>query len=43
MSFLSFVFFTFLGIVAVIGCVRTLKLVIRAMNRLFDKIEDKIG
>lgn len=43
MSFLSFVFFSFLGIVAVIGCIRALKLVIRAMNGLFDKIEDKIG
>ena len=43
MSVLSFIFFGFLSVVAVVGCVRALKLVIKAMNGLFDKIEDKFG
>lgn len=43
MSMLSFVFFGFLSVVALVGCVRTGKLVIRAINSLFDRIEDKLG
>lgn len=42
MSMLSFVFFGFLSVVALVGCVRTGKLVIRAINSLFDRIEDKL-
>lgn len=43
MSILSFIFFGFLSVVAVVGCVRCAKLMIRALNGLFDKIEDKIS
>lgn len=43
MSILSFIFFGFLRVVAVVGCIRCGKLMIRAINGLFDKIEDKIG
>lgn len=43
MSILSFIFFGFLSAVAVVGCFRTGKLMVRAINGLFDKIENKIG
>lgn len=43
MSILSFVFFICLDVVVVIGGIRVLGLAIRALNGLFDKIEDKIG
>ena len=43
MSILSFIFFVFLSAVAVVGCVRAGKLAVRAINGLFDKIEDKIS
>lgn len=41
MSFLSMIFFGFLGICGLVGCARAAKLVIRAINGLFDKLEDK--
>ena len=43
MSILSFIFFGFLSVVAVVGCVRAGKLLVRAINGLFDRIEDRIG
>ncbi len=43
MDILSFIFFGFLSVVAVVGCVRAGKLLVRAINALFDKIEEKIG
>lgn len=43
MSILSFIFFGFLSVVAVVACVRTGKLMVRAINGLFDRIEEKIG
>jgi hypothetical protein len=38
----SFVFFLFLATVAAIGCFRAGKIIVRVINRWFDKIEDKI-
>ena len=43
MSILSFIFFGFLSVVAVVGCVRAGKLLVKAINGLFDRIEDRIG
>lgn len=43
MGILSFIFFGFLSVVAVVGCIRAGKLLVRAVNALFDKIEDKIN
>ena len=43
MGILSFIFFTFLSIVAIVGCIRCGKLLIRALNSMFDKVEKKIG
>lgn len=42
MCILNFIFFGFLIVGAVVVCVRAGKLLIRAINGLFDKIEDKI-
>lgn len=42
MALLSGIFFLFLGAVAVVGCARAFKLVIKAINGLFDKIESKL-
>lgn len=41
MAFLSMIFFGFLGICGLVGCIRAAKLAIRAINGLFDKLEDK--
>lgn len=41
MAVLNLIFVGFLGIIAFTACVRTGKIIIRAINRLFDKIEDK--
>ena len=43
MSFLSFILFTFLGICMIVGCKRACRVIIRGINYLFDKIEEKIG
>jgi hypothetical protein len=43
MGIISFIFFGFLSIVAVIGCFRSMKLLVRMVNRLFDKIDGKLG
>lgn len=43
MAFLSMIFFGFLGVCAIVGCVRLGKLVIRGINALFDSIEDRMG
>lgn len=43
MEFLSLIFFTFLGICAVVACFRSGKVVIRMINNVFDKIEDKFS
>ena len=40
---LGFIFFSFLGAVALVACVRAGKLVVKGINRLFDNIEKKIG
>lgn len=41
MAVLSVIFFAFIGVVAVVGCARMAKIIIKAINRWFDKIEDK--
>ena len=43
MAFLSMIFFGFLSVCSVVACLRAGKLVVKAINGLFDKIEDKIG
>lgn len=43
MSILSFIFFGFLSVVAFVGCIRAGKLLVKAINGLFDRIEDRIG
>ncbi len=43
MSFLSFIFFAFLGVCLIVGCKRACRVVIRGINYLFDRIEEKIG
>lgn len=43
MSFLSFILFTFLGICMIVGCKRACRVIIRGINYLFDRIEEKIG
>jgi hypothetical protein len=43
MSVLSLIFFGFLSVVAVVGCLRAGKLVVKLINSFFDKIEKKIG
>ncbi len=42
MTILNSIFNVFLGICAMVGCLRAAKLVIRTINSLFDKIEDKL-
>lgn len=37
MAFLTTIFFAFLGICGLVGCARALRLVIRAINGIFDK------
>lgn len=41
MSVLSFIFFMFLGVIAIVVCARMGKIVVKAINHMFDKIEDK--
>lgn len=41
MELLSVIFFTFLNVVAFIACIRCGKVLIKALNRLFDEIENK--
>lgn len=41
MTVLSFIFFGFLGVIAFVGCVRMGKIIVKAINHMFDKIEDK--
>lgn len=43
MSILTIALFVLIGIAAVVVCIRGGKLVVKAINRLFDKIEEKIG
>jgi hypothetical protein len=43
MSLLGMVFFGFLSVCALVACWRCGKILIRAINGLFDKIEDKFG
>ena len=40
-AFLSTIFFGFLGVCAIVACVRSGKLLIKGINRLFDKIDNK--
>ena len=40
MALLSMIFFGFLSVCAVVACLRAGKLVVKAINGLFDKIED---
>ena len=41
MAFLSMIFFGFLEVCAIVAFARSGKLVIRAINSMFDKIDDK--
>lgn len=41
MSVLCFIFFGTLSIVALVCCFRAIKIMVKAVNHLFDKIEDK--
>ena len=43
MAFLTTIFFAFLGICGLVGCARALRVVIRAINGIFDKWEDKFN
>ena len=43
MAFLTTILFAFLGICGLVGCARALRLVIRAINGIFDKWEDKFN
>lgn len=43
MAMLSAIFYAFLSMCAMVGCIRAAKLVIKSINSLFDKIEDKLG
>lgn len=43
MSILSFIFFGFLSVIAMAVCLRGGKLAVKAIDRLFDKIEEKLG
>lgn len=43
MGILYLIFFGFLCAIAVVVCVRAGKLLVKAINKLFDKIEDKVG
>lgn len=43
MAMLSTIFYAFLSMCAMVGCIRAAKLVIKSINSLFDKIEDKLG
>lgn len=42
MGFLTAIFYVFLGSCAMVACLRAAKLVIKSINALFDKIEDKL-
>ena len=42
MAILSFVGSLFLGTLAVVACTRAGKIVIRFVNSLFDRVEDRI-
>lgn len=42
MGFLSFILFAFLGVCLIVGCKRACRVVVRGINYLFDKIEEKI-
>lgn len=43
MSFLSFIFFAFVGVCLIVGCRRAVRLIVRGINYLFDRLEEKIG
>lgn len=43
MTFLSIILFTFLGVCLIVGCKRACKIIVRGINYLFDKIEEKIS
>lgn len=43
MAFLSCIFFGFLGVCAFVGCARAGRIMVKAINTLFDKIEEKLG
>ena len=40
-AFLSTIFFGFLGVCAIVACFRSGKLLIKGINSLFDKIDNK--
>ena len=42
MDIISFVFFGFLGVLAAVICFRSGKTLVKAINRLFDKIDKKL-
>jgi hypothetical protein len=43
MSFLGFILFAFLGVCLIVGCKRAFRVIVKGINYLFDKIEEKIG
>lgn len=43
MGFISFILFAFTGVCLIVGCKRACRLVIRGINYVFDRIEEKIG
>lgn len=43
MDFLGFILVMFVGSCLIVGCKRAFRIVIKGINYLFDKIEEKIG
>ena len=43
MGILALVFSIFLSVIAVVVCIRVGKLLVKAINKWFNKIEDKIS
>jgi len=41
MAFLSFIAFTFIGICAIVAACRSVKLTIKGINTIFNKLENK--
>lgn len=42
-AILSAIGYAFLSICGMVGCFRAIKLAIKSINSIFDKIEDKLG
>ena len=43
MALVSLIFSGFLGVCAIVACVRSAKIVINMLNGLFDRLEDRFG